>query len=74
MLEAEVDFHASSPVRRRWARRSFRKKSPSPNKSRSHSIENNSKHEEAAKEAKKFLKNNEDEIKMRLEILSSQNG
>lgn len=74
MLEAEIDFHTSSPVRRRWARRSFCKKSPSPNKSRNHSIENNSKNEEAAKEAEKFLKNNEDEVKMRLETLSSQNG
>lgn len=73
MLEAEVDFHASSPVRRRWTRRSFRKKSPSPGKSRNHSIENGSKHEEAAKEAEKLLKSDEDEVKMRLETLASQN-
>lgn len=74
MLEAEVDFHTSSPMRRRWARRSFRKKSPSPGKSRNHSIENTAKHEEAVKEAEKLLKNNEDEMKARLEMLSTRNG
>ncbi|XP_065206810.1 uncharacterized protein LOC135836114 isoform X2 [Planococcus citri] len=74
MLEAEVDFHTSSPMRRRWARRSFRKKSPSPAKSRNHSIENSAKHEEAVKEAEKLLKNNEDEMKARLEMLSLRNG
>ena len=75
MLEAEVDFHASSPVRRRWARRSFRKKSPSPgNKSRSHSTENGNRHDEAVRDAEKLLKHNETEVKKRLETLSTQNG
>ncbi len=73
ILEAEIDFHASSPVRRRWARRSFRKKSPSPGKSRNHSIENSSKHEEAAREAEKMLKNEEEEVKSRLAELSNRN-
>lgn len=74
MLEAEIDFHSSSPVRRRWARRSFRKKSPSPgNKSRNHSIENVGKHEEAAREAEKLLKSNEVDAKSQLEALSNKN-
>lgn len=74
MLEAEVDFHCSSPMRRRWARRSFRKKSPSPGKSRNHSVENINRHEEAVKEAEKLLKSNEEEMKTRLEMLSNRNG
>lgn len=74
MLEAEIDFQASSPMRRRWARRSFRKKSPSPGKSRNHSVENTNKHEEAVKEAEKLLHSNEEEMKTRLEMLSNRNG
>jgi len=75
ILDDEVDFHTSSPVRRRLARRSFRKKSPSPgNKSRSHSTENCNRHDEAVREAEKLLKHNEPEVKKRLEALSCQNG
>ncbi|XP_066997424.1 armadillo repeat-containing X-linked protein 1 isoform X2 [Anabrus simplex] len=58
-----------SPVRRRWSRRSLRRTGHPKNRS----PEGRKSEEEARKEAEKLLRDGEDELRLRLETLSSRN-